>query len=441
MKSATGLLFFFLLNITSLSAQRDLLQSGPMLGYSEMREVMLWVQTTEPARVQFAYWPQGEPKEVSYTRTYNTWKEEAFTAHLYADQVEPGTRYDYELLINGKTVKLDYPTTFQTQSLWQWRTDPPDFTFALGSCAYINEKVYDRPGTPYGDKYQIFESIHQKNPEMMIWMGDNIYLREVDWYSQNGIFKRYTHTRSLPEMQPLLASTHHYATWDDHDYGPNNSDRGFIHKEKTLEAFKLFWANPTYGLPGEAGVTTQFQWADVEFFMLDNRYFRTPDWRKTGDRTLIGEAQLQWLIDALVYSRASFKFVVIGGQVLSTAETRSETYLTFFPEERTRLLKMIEEEGLKNVIFLTGDVHHSELNQLKLANGNVLYDFTVSPFTAGPDKRDLPRNGLLVEGTIVQERNFGTIEVTGPRTDRTLTLRVFNSDGEELWMRTINQQK
>ncbi|MFZ2900932.1 MAG: alkaline phosphatase D family protein [Saprospiraceae bacterium] len=439
MKSPLFFLFCFLF-ASATTAQRELLQSGPMAGYSEMREVLLWVQTTQPAMVQFTYWPDGQPDQVKYTGTYNTSAEEAFTAHLVCDQVEPGMQYDYQLWINGREVKLNYPTTFQTQALWQWRSDPPNFKLALGSCAYVNEGQYDRPGTPYGADYQVFESIHKLRPDLMLWMGDNVYLREADWYSQNGIFKRYTHTRSLPELQPLLASTHHYAIWDDHDYGPNDSDRSYIHKEKTLETFKLFWGNNGYGLPGNGGITHHFQWADVEFFMLDNRSFRTPNKRKTGDRTMLGEEQIQWLLDALASSYASFKFVVIGGQVLSTA-AYAETYVNVFPEERTRLLKLIEEEGIKNVVFLTGDVHHTELSKLALNNGNVLYDFTVSPLSAGPDTRQLVRNGLIVEGTVVQQRNFGTIEVTGPRNQRTLTLKVYDSNGAELWMQTIEQQK
>ncbi len=32
------------------------IQSGPMVGYSEMREVLLWVQTKQAAKVKFMYW-------------------------------------------------------------------------------------------------------------------------------------------------------------------------------------------------------------------------------------------------------------------------------------------------------------------------------------------------------------------------------------------------
>lgn len=433
-----------LLSLFSLTAfaQKELLQSGPMLGYSEMKEVLLWVQTTESAEVQFAYWPEGEKSAQQTTDVYATQKAEVYTAKLVADQVEPGTTYEYELRINGQRIKFDYPTTFQTQELWQWRKDPPTFTMALGSCSYVNEPVYDRPNNSYGGDYQIFEAIHKLQPDAMLWLGDNVYLREVDWFSRTGIMHRYTHTRSLPEMQPLLASTHHYAIWDDHDYGPNDSDRSYIHKNTTLEAFRRFWGNPTYGLTGDAsGITTAFQWADMDFFLLDNRYFRRPNHRKSGEAVYFGETQLEWLIDALAGSSAPFKFVATGGQILNT-EAVFENYIRLAPEERAYLLGRIEEEGITGVIFLTGDRHHTELNAYTNASGNAVYDLTVSPLTSGSgSNRDNEHNAARDEGTLVVQRNFGLMTLSGPRRERELLIQVFDVDGQELWQRTIQQPK
>jgi len=416
------------------------LQSGPMLGYAEMREVLLWVQTSEPANVRFEYWVTDKPEDVFQTSTVTTDAATAFTAKCLADQVQPGQAYTYRLLINDEIINLDYATTFNTPALWQWRTDPPDFTMALGSCFYANEPVYDRPGSPYGGDYHIFTSIHEKQPDAMLWLGDNTYLREADWYSRTGIMHRYTHTRSVAELQPLLASTHHYAIWDDHDFGPNNSDRSFIHKNVTLEAFDLFWGNPTTGLPGEKGITTFFQWADIDFFLLDDRYFRTPNNKKVGERTLLGEAQLEWIIDALTNSRAPFKMVAVGGQVLNTAR-RFETYSNLFPEERAYLLRRIEEEGIKNVIFLTGDRHHTELSRYENRNGDLIYDCTVSPLNFGTANRVTETTHLRVEGTLVTQRNFGILKVSGPRTQRRLTMSVYDSKGEELWTREIETEE
>lgn len=431
-------LIISLLVVAQAFPQKSLLQSGPMLGYSDMFESMLWVQTNAAAKVQFAYWQKGNPAQRFFSEQKNTEKKDGYTAHLIADQVLPGNVYEYELLINDQPVKLSYPTTFQTQTLWQWRTEPPAFKVATGSCSYVNEPAYDRPGTPYGADYQIFTAIHQQRPDLMLWLGDNIYFREPDWYTRTGFLHRYTHTRSLPELQPLLASTHHYAIWDDHDYGPNDSDGSFVHKDMATEMFQLFWGNPSYGLPGQGGITGQFRWADVDFFLVDNRYFRTSNNLKTGERTLLGEAQFNWLINALASSDATFKIVAIGGQVLTTY-VGNETYVSICPQERTRLLKRIEEEGIKNVVFLTGDRHHTELSKVVNKSGNSVYDFTVSPLTSGVHQTD-ESNLLRVEGTLVTERNFGILEFDGPRKQRTLTMRILNSNGKELWARKVTAE-
>lgn len=144
--TASFILFFLV--ASALHAQSSLLQSGPMLGYSEMREVLLWVQTKAPAKVQFRYWDKENPKQVFETETVQTSKEKAFTASLIADKVLPGRKYQYELYINAKKVDRPYPLEFQTQALWKYRTDPPDFTIAAGSCTYINEPEFDRPENP-----------------------------------------------------------------------------------------------------------------------------------------------------------------------------------------------------------------------------------------------------------------------------------------------------
>ena len=415
--------------------ETSLLRSGPMVGCAEMREVMLWVQTTAPARVQIRYWPEGKPADVRTTSVQETREVTAFTAHLLADRVEPGRRYEYELRLNGRPVPRPYPLRFQALPLWQYRTDPPDFTFATGSCAYINEPGADRPGETYGGHYEIFDAIYQQHPDFMLWLGDNCYLREPDWGSRTGVRHRYGHTRALPELQPLLGSVHHYAIWDDHDYGPNDSDRSYPGKGWTFEAFKLFWANPVYDVTRRGGITSSFVWGDVQFFLLDDRWFRTPDRRRTGDRHMLGDAQLEWLLDALAYSKAPFKIVATGGQVLNP-EAVYETYATF-PEERERLLKGITEDGIAGVLFLTGDRHHTVLSRLDRPGTYPLYDLTVSPFTAGPAEPDPKEGALRVPGTLVVERNFALLTVSGPRADRSLRIRVFASDGAPRWEQTL----
>lgn len=428
--------FLILFSFIRLHAQHPLLQSGPMVGYAEMLEVMLWAQTKSPAKVQIAYWNLSAPADTLLTDPVATEKQYACTAKLIADRVEPGQRYGYQLRIDGKRVALSYPTEFQTLPLWQWRGDPPNFTVATGSCAYVNDPPYDRPGNPYGGDYQIYEAIHKMRPDVMLWLGDNTYLREPDWNSRTGILYRNTHTRSLPEMQALMASAHNYAIWDDHDFGPNDSDGSFVHKDLTYEAFQLFWPNPSFGVNGQKGITSAFQWGDIDFFLLDNRYFKSSNRRTTGERQILGEAQIEWLISALAFSQAPFKMVAVGGQVLNSAAVFEN--FSKYPAERELLLKRIEEEKIKGVIFLTGDRHHTELSKLVNKAGNSVYDLTVSPLTSGvtrvtPDEPNIYR----VADTFITQRNFATLEFTGKRIARVLTIRIFDVEGKELWNKVI----
>jgi alkaline phosphatase D len=417
------------------ASRADALQAGPMVGYSEMREVALWVQTGASAAVKFVYWDLERPADRHETAEVRSVAERAFAVEIPVALLEPGRRYGYEVHVDGRPVRVDWPLEFQTQELWHWRTDPPDFRFAIGSCLYVNDPPYDRPGDPYGAGFEILEAMHETRPDAMIWMGDNVYLREADWYSRAGILHRYTHTRSLAELQPLLGSTHHYATWDDHDYGPNNSDWTWREKATTKDVFDLFWANPSSGTPEFGGIATSFQWGDAEFFLVDDRWFRSPEDR-VSDREMLGP-QLEWLIDALISSHATFKLVVSGNQILNPV-AGWESFATF-PEERDRLLAALRENDVGGVMFLTGDVHYSVLTRMSRPGTYPLYDLTVSPLTAGPTDTDEAsnENHLLVAGSLYADRNFATLDFSGPREDRVLTMTVRATDGSEVWTREI----
>lgn len=420
-----------------LGAQGATLRAGPMNGYATHREAVVWVQTTGPAKVRIAYWDTLAPGTRWQSEDVATRADDAFAAKIWLGGLTPGRGYAYEVLVDGRKVNRPYPHRFQTQALWQWRTDPPPFRLVFGSCFYVNEPAVDRPGEPYGAGFQILQAMSAARPDVVLWGGDNTYLREVDWNSRLGVFSRYTHTRGLPELQPLLAQAHHLATWDDHDFGPNDADRSYVGRQWTLDAFSTFWANPTTGVPGmDGGIATMATWQDVDLFLLDDRWARAANNRRDADKPFFGEAQVLWLIDALAASSAPFKLVVSGGQVLNPAAV-FENYSTY-PAERERLLRAIEQQRIPGVVFLSGDRHHTELTRMPRRGTYPLYDLTVSPLTAGVSRGgENEGNAWRVEGTYVAERNFATLDVRGPRTARELVITVRNADGQERWTRTI----
>ena len=183
-----------------------------------------------------------------------------------------------------------------------------------------------------------------EQPDMMLWLGDNIYLREVDFQSYEGFVHRYTHARQTPEMRRLLQTCPNYAIWDDHDFGPNDSDGSWVHADWSRDSFEAFWSNPSYGLPeAPRCVSTAFRFVDMEFFLLDNRTYRVNHQNKTNAPQVLGQDQIDWLIQALQKSRAPYKFVCVGGQVLNDAAVYEN--VSQFPSERQQILERLEARG------------------------------------------------------------------------------------------------
>jgi alkaline phosphatase D len=208
----------------------------------------------------------------------------------------------------------------------------------------------------------------------------------------------------------------------------------------TQQAFKDFWANKSYGMnPNQQeGIYSCFNWGDAEVFLLDNRFFKSPNDRLTGDKVLLGPSQIQWLIDALVSSKASFKIIVIGGQVLNTAAVYEnyENYKT----EKEILLNEILANKIKGVAFISGDRHFTELSELKRANTYSLLDWTVSPLTSGHgvvEKIAKEPNANRVPGSLFAQHVFGTLSFSGEKELRQMKLSLFDKDGAELWSKIV----
>jgi alkaline phosphatase D len=404
-----------------------------MIGYVDMRVAHIWNQFEKvDGTAMWSVYAQVNDSLV-LQKEVEIHREHFNTATTELALLEPGTPYYAKLVSSGEVLDS---VGFTTQPLWDFRTDPPAFKVLTGSCTFINEEAYDRPGNGYGGEYEIFNTMSSSNADLMLWLGDNIYLREVDFGSYEGFGYRYSHMRSTPELQALLQSQPNVAIWDDHDFGPNDCDGNYVHKDWAQQAFEAFWANPGYGLANsKGGITTQFRFVDVEFFLLDNRYDRINHHNITQQPQILGEEQINWLLGALKNSRAPFKMVAVGGQFLSDAaiyENHAQ-----FPLERSEILRRLDEEDIRGVIFLTGDRHNGELTRLELPGGNWVHDLTVSPLTSSSyDHTDEP-NSLRVEGTMIGQRHFGELNFSGPRKDRSLNIIMRTTEGDTLWSHNI----
>ena len=447
MKSRLAPVAIFLFAAAFASAKGTLM-SGPMLGYQAHREVLIWVETKEARTVALDYWLAGKPeaaKKITKTRP-RVYPSGTQPMKFVLPLLEMGASYEYALTIDNEKVERPYPLAFKTRTQWEWRTPPPDFKFIFGSCAYLNDPPYDRPGTPYGKGTEIFGHMADSGADFMIWGGDNWYLREADFSSESGIWYRYSHDRATPELQKLYAGMHHYATWDDHDYGSNDANKSFELKDVSLAAFKAYWGNASWGEADNPGVYGKFFWGDAAFFLMDNRWYRDDDLldaTKNATKTQYGARQKEWLKAGLIHAQkephAAFKFIVTGGQVLTDFGGASETF-AYYTREREELLQFIVDQKITGVIFLTGDVHFTELAKKKTGATQWVYELTSSPFSSAAsnlgntERKDDPHR---VDGTLVVDQNFCTLALSGPKAARVLTIACFDKTGAKRWERTI----
>ncbi len=415
------------------------LQSGPLVGYVEMREAALWVQTTDSALVQFFYWPDDQPDQRAHTPSALTQQENAYTATLITDRLQPGTKYRYELTLDGDKVPLDFETTFTTPPDYRDRTPPPDFTVALGGGNYVNEQRYDPPNRIPGDSYHILLALMAKDPAFMIWLGNNIYLREADWGSRSGMLARYRHNRAQPELQPLMASVPSVATWSSHDYGPPGADRYFLGRNHAREAFRLYWPNPDYGLDEDLGLACSVRWGDAEFFILDDRSFRDLTSLSEERKEILGKTQVKWLLESLRKSTATFKVIVMGSPFLNPVEDAA--HYSAAKAERDKLLQQITWGEIGGLFFVSGGKEFGELTKVVRSSAPDIYEVTVGPMTGRPAKDTGELNYFRVPGTTVFDRQFATLRFQGPEGSRQLTVTVYNADGIEQWSRTFNRSE
>ncbi len=444
MKSFAWLCLLALISLPLLSQDRTGVVSGPMLGQVDLRTAKIWVEAGSDARsVAIRYWKKGE-KSSSKTISMRGDLDRAFKPlQVEIGGLQPGTSYDYIILYNSK--ESGRGGSFTTKDLWQWRKPAPDLHFLAGSCTYFNEPAFDRPGTPYGMDSTIFTAMAGEKADFMLWLGDNWYTREVDYYSEWGLWYRASRDRSHDILQPFLAAMPHYAIWDDHDFGPNDMGTSYQFKKQSRQIFKSYWANPTYG-DGEEGIYSMLTMSDVDLFLLDDRTWRsedrmasTRDGQPNPSKTMLGRQQMDWLKQSLLYSTASFKIIVIGSQVLNPVSPFDK--LLDFPAEYNELTGFIDEQKISGVLFLSGDRHHSEIIRVNRTGNYPLYDITVSPLTSGTHvfgnaERDNPFRIFGLD----QKQNYGRISVTGKKGERILSVSFRGLKGDELGNWSVSEK-
>jgi alkaline phosphatase D len=222
--------------------------------------------------------------------------------------------------------------------------------------------------------------------------------------------------------------------WDDHDFGPNNSDKTAPGKLESGRAYRE--CIPHYTL-----IASEKNGAIYQAFTVNNTRFVLTDLRSMRDqnrmpdneqKTMMGKEQLTWFLNEIKESSSKHHLVIWVSSVPYTAEKREGgDSWDGFTHERRIIANFIKENNITNLMIISGDAHCALYN-IGLENnyadyeGEGLFEILASPLDnwatsvkGGPwTKVYKPREGQLVYGLVEvdysEDRtivNFKTLDV------------------------------
>jgi alkaline phosphatase D len=386
-----------------------------------------------------------------------TTKDQDYTASVLLDGLKPGTAYRYVVRAGPPGESKD-----RTGPMVEGRfaTPPADdqakpLTFAWSGDLGGQQRCR-RP--PSG--YAIFDEILRHQPHVMIFLGDTIYgddrcpsppnapgsestASALDEYRA-----KHRYQREDTALQRFLAVTPVYAIWDDHEVRNNFSGPIDPLMPAGRQALLEYWPIST---PPEDPfrLYRKFRWgADAEVFILDTRQYRISNGHKDGpNKTMLGSAQREWLVEGLTHSTATWKFIVTsvplsnqkGGTLLlpgNDSWARGADGTGFLTELRS-IVDTLLARRIRNIVWLAGDVHYAQVNDYDPDGDGTtdFYEFICGPLSAAYG-RPVPPNPDLMPTNVYSEggfSNFGMVTVDGP----TLGLTIVDESGAPRFERMI----
>jgi alkaline phosphatase D len=280
---------------------------------------------------------------------------------------------------------------------------------------------------------RIFEVASRASPDLFVFGGDNHY---ADSPRLDALWGHLRAGLEHPARAALVASTPTLAIWDDHDFVGNDSDGTWSGKETALRAFEDYWANGSLGTPTTRGVFSAFRWGDVEIFLLDVRYHRSPPHEEGG--SLLGAAQTAWLEERLAASRATFKLLV-SGTIWSPG--RGETWLDH-EEARDRLFEFLRARSIEGVVLLAGDLHRVMLRRIPRDGAYPLPEIVSSPLATPRTWRCPPPSDEVEEIACWDGGNaVAILDLDTTLPDPRIDVRVLDEAGADVARMTIRRSE
>ena len=288
----------------------------------------------------------------------------------------------------------------------------------------------------------IFNAIKKDSLDLFFMIGDNVYgdTEREDLYELKLAYEKQKNNFNRMKLNFSIE-----AIWDDHDYGRNDGGKDYPYKQSSKELFLKFWDIPKNdkrrtrpGLYYE--LVLQIGQEKLQILFLDTRTFR--DSLVPSDKlgapgkerylsaddtslTMLGKTQWDWVSRKMNQS-ADHRIIVSSIQFLPIGHGW-ETWNNL-PNERKRMIDIIERSNSKHIIFISGDRHRGGLYELQTDRGKTISEMTSSSLNASYP--NLEEAGPLRIGNTFVEENYGVITIDNIKNMMSVTLK--NIKGEIL---------
>jgi alkaline phosphatase D len=437
---------------------------GVAVGEVTATSAVIWSRASEASemRVEVDVDERLDSPRVATTRAT---VERDFTASVFIDELQPDTRYHYRVRFDNSAPALG---SFRTAPLAQ-NVQPVRFVVMgdLGGHGYCREQ---------GRGYSFFTEMETLEPHFLVANGDMIYADSacaqeraeggenipgdfpriddpsVDWTDAAAVREVYLahwrYNRADEHFQKLLASTSMYSQWDDHevinDFGAEWPSLSIVMERAGYPNLvregrdALFDFHPMRRHRDEPDrIYRSFRWGkDAELFLLDARSYRSLNDlsdRPENNKTLLGQAQLNWLKSELSNSDATWKIVstdvplsiptgsqanLYGRDAFADGTDADYSARTGFESELAELLEHLDRENIQNIVFVATDVHFASTLRYEVDvddDGDTLlfHEFISGPLSAvkvppaSPDPSFRPTT-LYAEGNVF---NFSFVRI------------------------------
>ncbi len=272
------------------------------------------------------------------------------------------------LTITGLTPDTDYYYAVEVDGVLDTGMQGRFHTFPVGAADFRFVFAGD---ANRGSDQPVFDAIREENPLFFLNPGDLYYAdissNDIDLYRQ-----AFYDTLTAPRQQALYQAVPVVYTWDDHDYGANDSDKNSPSREAARLAYQE--NAPHYPLQDQPVNHPDCTYTDPDAcrsinqsFAVGRTYFILTDLRSERDpkaqaddsgKSMMGAVQKQWFKDQLLFARDNYELIFWVSSVPWIEEmTVGSDRWGGYASERQELADFIRDNAIHQLIILGADAH------------------------------------------------------------------------------------